>query len=182
MTARSKLWKPDELREYLAYTAAALDNEYGRRWRPLEDTAVGAQLLYSAGEDYQNYRRSVDYYPEGILIWLEADVSDPPTQRRQHSLDDFCRSFYGAAPGAPSGQPAMKPYTFEDLVAAMNAIQPYDWAKFFHERLESTSPHAPLGGIEGSGWKLDLQRYTLRPVERRRRDPEDFGFQFFHWG
>ncbi len=36
----------------------------------------------------------------------------------------------------------------------MNAVQPYDWAGFFNQRLHSTSPRAPLGGIDGSGWKL----------------------------
>jgi len=40
------------------------------------------------------------------------------------------------------------------VVAGLNAVQPYDWARFFHERLQSTSPHAPLGGIENGGWKL----------------------------
>ncbi len=36
----------------------------------------------------------------------------------------------------------------------LNAVQPYDWAGFFNQRLHSTAPHAPLGGVEGSGWKL----------------------------
>jgi predicted metalloprotease with PDZ domain len=154
LTARSKLWTPDQLREYLALTAAALDNEYGRRWRPLEDTAVAAQILYTAGDDYADYRRNADFYPEGILIWLEADTLIRRESKGQRSLDDFCRAFYGSAPGAPSGVPAMRPYTFDDLVTALNAIQPYDWAAFFRERLQSTSPHAPLGGLEASGWKI----------------------------
>jgi len=36
----------------------------------------------------------------------------------------------------------------------LNAVQPYDWAGFLNERLHATSAHAPLGGIEHSGWKL----------------------------
>ena len=48
----------------------------------------------------------------------------------------------------------MKPYDLADVVAGLNAVQPYDWAGFFDERLHSTSAHAPLGGIERSGWKL----------------------------
>jgi predicted metalloprotease with PDZ domain len=46
------------------------------------------------------------------------------------------------------------PYTFEDVVAAMNAVAPYDWRNFFTERLKSHGPGAPLGGIAASGWKL----------------------------
>ena len=48
----------------------------------------------------------------------------------------------------------MKPYTFDDVVAALNAVAPYDWKTFFDQRLDSTEPRAPLGGIEGGGWKL----------------------------
>jgi predicted metalloprotease with PDZ domain len=150
LTPRSGLWKPEEFRDSLGLTAAALDVESGRRWRPLEDTAVAAQILYTAGDDYADYRRSVDYYPEGILIWLEADVAIRQLSRGARSLDDFCRAFYGP----PSTDPAMKSYRFEDVVAALNAVQPYDWAGFFHRRLESTEPRAPLGGIENGGWKL----------------------------
>ena len=117
---------------------------------PLEDTAIAAQLLYSAPEDYNGYRRNVDYYPEGTLIWLEADVTIRKLSRGAKSLNDFCRAFYGG----PSGKPEMKTYTFEDVVAGMNAVQPYDWAGFFNQRLHSTNAHAPLGGVEGSGWKL----------------------------
>ena len=150
LTPRSRLWTPEQYRDYLAITAATLDNEYGRRWRPLEDTAVAAQLLYSAPDDYNGYRRNVDYYPEGTLIWLEADVTIRKLSKGRKSLNDFCKVFYGG----PGGKPELKTYTFDDVVAAMNAVQPNDWAAFFNERLHSTAPHAPLGGVEGSGWKL----------------------------
>jgi len=150
LAPRSGLWTPEDYRESLASTAAAMDNTYGRRWRPLEDTAVGAQITYNAGEDYSNYRRGVDYYPEGSLLWLEADVLIRRLSRGAKSLDDFCKLFHGGASGAP----AMKPYTFDDVVAALNTVQPYDWATFWKERLLKTSEHAPLGGVEGSGWKL----------------------------
>jgi predicted metalloprotease with PDZ domain len=111
---------------------------------------VDAQVLFDAGDDYQNYRRSVDFYPEGTLIWLEADVQIRQLSKGAKSLDDFCRSFFGGSGGAP----AMKPYTFDDLVAALNAVQPYDWAGFFRQRLDSTAGRAPLGGIVGGGWNL----------------------------
>ncbi len=150
LTPRSALWTPEQYRDYLAITAAQLDNEYGRRWRPLEDTAVAAQLLYSAPDDYNGYRRNVDYYPEGTLIWLDADVTIRKLSKGKKSLNDFCKLFYGGA----SGKPELKTYTFEDVVAAMNAVQPNDWAGFFNQRLHATAAHAPLGGVTGSGWKL----------------------------
>lgn len=150
LTPRSKLWTAQQFDDSLALTAASLDVTYGRRWRPLEDTAVNAQILYTAGDDYANYRRSTDFYPEGILIWLDADVTIRRLSNGKRSLDDFCHAFHGP----PSTGPQMKTYTFEDIVAALNAVQPYDWAAFFRERLDKTSTHAPLGGIENGGWKL----------------------------
>jgi predicted metalloprotease with PDZ domain len=150
LTPRSGLLTPDEFREDLAITAAALDRKSGRTWRPLEDTAVAAQLLYNARDDYAGYRRGVDYYDEGTLIWLEADVLIRGLSKGSKSINDFCRAFHGG----PGGTPALKTYTFEDVVAGLNAVQPYDWANFLHQRIESTAPHAPLGGIENSGWKL----------------------------
>jgi predicted metalloprotease with PDZ domain len=150
LAPRSGLWSSEDYRESLANTAAELDNNFGRTWRPLEDTATAAQVLYEAGGDYGNLRRSVDYYPEGSLIWLEADSIIRQNSKGAKSLDDFCRLFHGGASGAP----ALKPYGFDDVVAALNAVQPYDWAGFFNQRLKSTDAHAPLGGITRSGWKL----------------------------
>jgi predicted metalloprotease with PDZ domain len=65
----------------------------------------------------------------------------------------------------------MKPYNFEDLVATLTSVQPYDWAGFLNSRLRSTEPHAPLGGIEHSGWKLvyDGERSEFLKAEEAER-------------
>lgn len=165
LTPRSGLLTPEEFRDDLAITAAALDRESGRSWRPLEDTAVAAQLLYTAREDYAGYRRGVDYYDEGTLIWLEADVLIRELSKGSKSLNDFCRTFHGG----PGGAPALKTYTFADVVAGLNSVQPYDWADFLHKRVESTAAHAPLGGIENSGWKLTFSS-SRSEMWRNRED------------
>jgi predicted metalloprotease with PDZ domain len=150
LAPRSGLWSAEDYRESLAGTAADLDHKFGRTWRPLEDTAVAAQVLYQTGGDYGNLRRSVDYYPEGTLIWLEVDTMIRQLSKGKRSIDDFCRAFHGGAGGAV----ALKPYGFEDVVVALNSVQAYDWAGFFNQRLKSTDARAPLGGIQRSGWKL----------------------------
>ena len=150
LTPRSGIYTPDEFRDHLAMIAAALDHKAGRQWRPLEDTAVAAQLLYNSRDDFEDYRRTVDYYDEGTLIWLDADVTIRRLSNGAKSLNDFCRAFHGG----PGGAPALKTYTFDDVVAGLKAVQAFDWAGFLHSRLERTGPHAPLGGIENSGWKL----------------------------
>src|SRR5260370_10595107 len=150
LAARIGLRSPEQFRENLAYTAAMLDHRAGRTWRPLQDTAVSVQTLFAAPPQWANWRRSADYYPEGYLIWLEVDATIRRQSNGQKSLNDFAKVFYGGQ----SGPPAVVSYKFEDVVAALNQVTPYDWARLLRERLDSKSPHAPLGGIENGGWKL----------------------------
>ncbi len=150
LTARSGLWTADEYRQNLATVAAALDNRPGREWRSLQDTADEAQLLYNARDDWDSLRRGTDFYEEGELIWLDVDATMRQMSGGRKSLDDFCRAFHG---GANSG-PALRPYTFDDVVAGLNAVVPYDWAHLLRERLDSLDPHAPMAGLEKGGWHL----------------------------
>jgi predicted metalloprotease with PDZ domain len=150
LTARSGLRSAEQYREALAATAAALDHRAGRTWRPLEDTARSVQILRMQGPEWQNWRRGLDYYPEGELIWLEVDTIIRQQSRGQKSLDDFCRLFHGGE----SGPPKVVPYTFDDLMRALNQVTPYDWASLLQERVNATKAGAPLGGIERGGWRL----------------------------
>jgi predicted metalloprotease with PDZ domain len=158
---RSGLWTPEDFRNELAQSAAALDHRTGRTWRSLEDTAVAAQVLYGARQAGSDWRRGTDFYDESALIWLEADVMIRQKSKGRYTLDDFCRRFHGGA----SGSPKVVPYSFQDIVSTLSELVPYDWKGFLTERLTSTSPHAPLGGIEGSGWRL---AYRDTPPENSR--------------
>jgi len=160
LSARIGSWTPERLRENLAWVAAYLDHRKGRSWRDLEDTAVTAQLLYGSPEEYRTWRRDTDYYDEGTLIWLEADTIIRQVTKGKKSLDDFCRQFEG---GENTG-PKIVPYTFDDVIAALQEVAPYDWRTFFTERVNSHGPGAPLGGLENSGWKLV---YSETPNESR---------------
>lgn len=150
LAARSGLWSPAEYQQYLATIAAELGpGRPGRTWRPLLDTAVGEPGLRGFG-GWLNWKRGTDYYDEGDLLWLEVATIIHQQTHGAKSIDDFCHLFHGG----PNNGPELKPYTFDDVVNALNQIAPYDWAKFFHERLNSTSPEAPVGGIENAGWKV----------------------------
>jgi predicted metalloprotease with PDZ domain len=149
-SARSGITPLNLFREELASTAAYLNDRPGRIWRDLQDTAVAAQILYNSPPEWASWRRSIDYYDEGTLIWLEADTIIRKQTNGKKSLDDFCQKFHGGE----SSPPKVVPYTFDDVVAGMNEIAPYDWRTFFTERLRSHGPGAPLGGIENGGWKL----------------------------
>ncbi len=151
LAERSGIETAAQYREALAYSAASLDARPGRTWRDLQDTATAAQILYAASPAWDNWRRNTDYYAEGELIWLEADTIIRGQSGGKKSLNDFCARFHGLGGNTP---PKVVPYTFDDVVANLNAITPYDWAGFLNERLTSKTPHAPLGGIENGGYKL----------------------------
>ncbi len=153
LSARSGLWTPQQYRDQLAEVAADLDHKPGRMTRPLIDTTIAAQLLYNAPEEWTSIRRSVDFYDEGWLVWLDVDTKIRELTNSAKSLDDFCKRFHGA----PSTSPMVKTYTFDDVVATLNEVAPFDWRNFLLTRLNSTDVHAPLGGIERSGWKLAYQ-------------------------
>ena len=141
--------------------AADLDHRSGRVWRNLQDTADGVPTMQMAPRAWEDYRRPVDYYDEDVLNWLWADVIIRQQSMNTKSLDDFCKLFHGA----PSGPPMVKTYTFDDVVNALNQVAPYNWRGFWTERLSNHGPGAPLGGIEGSGWKLV---YDENPSEMDR--------------
>jgi predicted metalloprotease with PDZ domain len=150
LTARSGLLTAEQDRDDLAVTASTLDHTPGREWRNLQDTADAAPELYFSPKAWESWRRSTDFYDEDTLNWLWTDVIIRQQTKGAKSLDDFCKLFHGA----PSSGPMVKPYTFDDVVNALNQIVPYDWRGFWTERLSNHGPGAPLGGIEGSGWKL----------------------------
>jgi predicted metalloprotease with PDZ domain len=150
LAARSGLWTPEQFREYLAAVMAGLESTTGRSWRPLQDTADAAQILYNAPEEWSSWRRGVDYYDEGNFLWLEVDTTLRTQSHGKVSLNDFCHSFHGG----PGGAPALKTYAFDDVVSALNALVPYDWAALLTKRLNSVDPQPSMAGLHASGWDI----------------------------
>jgi predicted metalloprotease with PDZ domain len=166
LAARSGLWTEEQYHEYMASIAAAFGpGRPGRTWRPLLDTAVGEtnEGLARGVGGWSNWRRGTDYYDEGDLMWLEVATLIHHETDGKKSIDDFTQAFHGG----PNNGPEVKTYTFDQLVGALNAIAPYDWATFFHTHLDSTSPEAPLGGLENGGWKVIFNDKPLKLEGRR---------------
>ncbi len=150
LTARSGLQTEEQTREGLALLAAQYDHRPGRDWRPLQDTADAAPFLYNAGSDWSNWRRGTDFYEEGQLLWLDVDDTVRKLSDNKKSMNDFCRLFHGG----PGGEPALKTYTFDDVVAALNEVTPYDWAGFLRARLDGVNTKTPDEAVENGGWKI----------------------------
>jgi predicted metalloprotease with PDZ domain len=168
LPARSGLWTAQDFREAMAAVAAEMEVQSGREWRPLVDTAAAVQLTYSSPRAWMNYRRRVDYYDEGSLIWLDADVLIRTRSNGKLSLDDFCKRFHGGS----DTPPAVKPYTLDDVVNTLNEVTPYDWRGFLNERIYAVNPHAPTAGIINGGWKLvytDKPNTQIRMADHARK-------------
>jgi predicted metalloprotease with PDZ domain len=151
LAERSALWTAETNSQALAWSAARLDLKPGRTWRNLEDTAIASQILRGGNVYWSNWRRGQDYYQEGELLWLDADTTIRQLTHDQKSLHDFCAKFLALGGNTP---PKVVPYDFDEIVADLNAVAPYDWRTFLTERLQSHAAHAPLGGIEHGGYRL----------------------------
>ncbi|MGO9650263.1 MAG: M61 family metallopeptidase [Terriglobales bacterium] len=174
LSARSGLRTPEQYRDALALIAARLDHLPGRSWRNLQDTADGVPAMQDAPDQWESWRRELDYYDEDVLNWLWVDTILRQQTHSKKSMDDFCHLFHGGQ----SGPPAVNTYTFDDVVNALNQVTAYDWRGFWTERLTNHGPGAPLSGIERSGWKLvyDDTPSELFRIEERYHDQIDAAY------
>jgi predicted metalloprotease with PDZ domain len=143
LAARSGLVSMAGARDALAATAARYDSVTGRNWRAMQDTVNDPIMNARRPLGWANWQRSEDYYSEGQLIWLDVDTRLREMSGDKRSLNDFAHAFYSINNG--SRQPAF--YSFEDVVATLNKIQPYDWAAFLRAKLDGHGPGAPLDGL-----------------------------------
>lgn len=150
LAARSGLRPLPASIDALALVAATYaENRPGLAWRNIQDTTNDPIIASRAPRAYRNYQLSEDYYSGGQMIWLEADALIRSRTGGKKSLDDFARAFFGVNDGEWEQQ---NTYTFEDVVATLNGVMPYDWASFLRERLDGKK--GLTGGIEAAGWKL----------------------------
>jgi predicted metalloprotease with PDZ domain len=109
-----------------------------------------------------------------MLVWLDVDMQLRTLTGGKRSLDDFARGFFGMR----DGDWGTLTYRFDDVVAALNAIAPYDWSGYLSSRVDQARPHAPLDWIAKGGYRL---AYSEKPtsfwkIEERRRKVADFSY------
>src|SRR5690606_35285011 len=124
LAARSGLMPVEDVRQALAQTAAYYSTLPGRGWRPLVDTTNDPIINRRQPQAWTSWQRSEDYYSEGQLIWLSVDARIRRLTDGRRSIDDFARAFFGVNPG----DQGIATYTFDDVVATLNAVAPDDWA------------------------------------------------------
>jgi predicted metalloprotease with PDZ domain len=174
LSGRSGLLTKQEALDALAVTAATYAYRVGREWRDVEDTTNDPIMASRRPQPWTSFQRSEDYYSEGQLVWLDADTLIRQRSGGKRSLDDFAKIFFGIDNG--SWTPVA--YTFDDIVAALNKVEPYDWGTFLNERINEVAPRPPLDGLARGGWRLT---YTETPTEylmsaEMRRKRMDFTY------
>jgi predicted metalloprotease with PDZ domain len=166
--ARSGMLTKEEALGAFASIAATFDNMPGRAWRPLIDTTNDPIIARRAPQPWRSWQRSEDYYNEGLLIWTDVDRIIRQQSRGRRSLDDFARAFFGMN----DGDFGVLTYRFEDVVATLNQIQPYDWAAYFKRHVDEIADKAPLEGFTQGGYRLVYKEEPtswFKAVEKARK-------------
>jgi len=172
LTARAGMRTPEQTRDIFARVAAGFEASKGRDWRPLVDTTNQPIISQRTPVSWVSWQRPEDYYTEGELIWLSVDTKIRQLTDDKKSLDDFCKKFLGVY----NGSMITDQYDFQDIVNDLNAVAPYDWAKFLRTRIYDLHPQVPEGGITRGGCKLV---YNDTPIEWEQTEFAKYGFADF---
>jgi predicted metalloprotease with PDZ domain len=160
LASRAGFLSKQQTLDNLAGVAAQYDARAGRLWRSLQDTTNDPIIARRRAIPWTSWQRSEDNYWEGMLLWLDADTLIRERSSGKRSLDDFAHAFFGINDG-DWGQVT---YTFEDVVHALESVEPYNWSTFLRERLDEISPRAPLDGLARGGYRLV---YSETPKPKR---------------
>jgi predicted metalloprotease with PDZ domain len=149
--ARSGMLSKQDTLDAIAATAASYsEGTPGRAWRPLVDTTNDPIVASRRPQPWRSWQRSEDYYSEGQLIWIDVDRIIRQQSGGKRSIDDFARAFFGMR----NGDWGELTYTFDDVVATLNKVQPYDWGAYLDSKVNAVAPEAPLEGITKGGYRL----------------------------
>lgn len=169
LAARSGMLSKQDTLDAIASTAASYGpGTPGRLWRPLEDTTNDPIIAQRSPQPWRSWQRSEDYYSEGELIWIDVDRIIRQQSGGKRSIDDFARAFFGVR-DRDWGELT---YTFDDVVATLNRVQPYDWRGYLQRRVYDIAASPPLEGITQGGYRLvftDTPTNWIKISEKSRK-------------
>ncbi|APW58874.1 sugar-binding protein [Paludisphaera borealis] len=165
LMVRCGLVKPEDYKRTLTGSIGDLVLQSGRRWRSLEDTAVASSILRARSPNWNELRRSQDYYSEGALLWMEIDALIRQKTDGKKSLDDFCKAFLGG----PTKPEKVAPYELPEIAARLNEIAPNDWKTFLEDRVTRPLDALPVDFVARLGYRLQFGAGPSAPDHGRRR-------------
>ncbi|MEW9570379.1 M61 family peptidase [Rhodanobacter sp. Si-c] len=163
LAARAGLRTRQQTLDKLALDADLVANRTRRRWKDLQDSTNDAVYMAKHHVGWRSWQGREDYYPEGVLLWLDVDARLRELSHGRRSLDDFARLFF-----AKNDSQTTHTYTFHDVCAALDKIAPGDWAAFLDRHLHTRDTNEALAGLARAGWKLvhtDIPTETFRQSE-----------------
>ncbi len=146
LAVRCGLVTAEDWRASILFDMQNLEKATGRSWRTVRDTCVCSDQLRAPSQNHDDLRRDQDYYSEGALFWLVVDRRLREASKGSVSIDDFCRAFLGPHGVAKQG------YTEAELVAALHALAPLDWAGLIASWMDRTGPLDTAAILDRSGW------------------------------
>lgn len=168
LAARAGLRDRQQTLDKLALDAAVVATRTGRAWKSLADSVNDPVYMAGRHVDWRDWTRREDYYPEGVLLWLDVDARLRELTQGARGLEAFAGDFFHA--GAPSG-PA-RPYDFGAVCAALARVAPDDWHGFLSRHLDSHETRDAMAGLARSGWRLV---FTPAATETFRQNEADEG-------
>ncbi|WP_298670474.1 peptidase M61 [uncultured Sphingomonas sp.] len=168
LQARSGLVSKQDTLDQYAAIMASYDSQPARHWRDLLDTTNDPVIANRKPKGWLSWERSEDYYNEGLLIWMDVDSLLREKSGGAKSIDDFARAFFGMR----DGDWGELTYTIDDVAAALNAIQPWEWKAYLVKRLTEHAAGAPIEGFARNGYRLiytDQAPPSFRNGERVRK-------------
>jgi predicted metalloprotease with PDZ domain len=170
--ARSGMLSKQDTLDAIAATAATYSTGTpGRAWRPLIDTTNDPIIANRSPQPWRSWQRSEDYYSEGQLIWIDVDRIIREQSRGKRSIDDFARAFFGMR-DRDWGELT---YTFDDVVATLNKVQPYDWRSYLRRKVYDVAAQPPLEGITQGGYRLifsDEPTRWIKSAEKKAKNSD----------
>lgn len=165
LSARSGMTTPEQYRQRVLGAIERYENQPGRAWRPVVDTARDVVSVRRSSPAGNELRRGADYYGEAALFWMEADAIIRRGTSGRRSLDDFCKAFFDVRV-QPVGDQAT--YDRDDVVRSLRRVYAgQDWDALIRARIER-----PVEDLSMQ-YLIDLlgqeRAFSAEPTELQRR-------------
>jgi predicted metalloprotease with PDZ domain len=169
LAARAQLRTPQQTLDKLALDTALVANRTGREWKTLADSTLDVLYMPHQQVAWRDWQRREDYYPEGVLLWLDVDAHLREPTHARVGMDDFARVFFAMHGHVET----TTTYTFSDVCDALNSLAPADWSGFLNQHLLSHDSEIAIRGLARAGWRLT---YDTHATETFLQDETDSGW------
>jgi predicted metalloprotease with PDZ domain len=166
LAARAGLRTTQQTLDKLALDAALIANRSGRAWKTLADSTLDVLYMPGHAANWRDWQRREDYYPEGVLLWLDVDARLRELSKNKVGIDQFTQRFFATHGRVES----ISTYSFQDVCDTLNTLAPADWKSFLNQHLFTHTASDAIAGLGRAGWQLT---YTSIPTETFLQDEAD---------